>query len=214
MIVPHLCTSSHQAAPRLPCHALCLCNSHLYDTHTRSSSSAADNEARKRIHENLDKRLHEAIGRYLWYEQQLRDLGRVAVSFKKGIGNIYAFLHGINKSSNEDLAGLTELNMIEFLGQVEQEVFKLLKRFLKQHASPARAAVSTAGSWISAGRPGSSIASHRMSHDSLVRRVPVPTTTTTTLRDRPSVFACWLTMRPSLCPPPPWQFCRLSTRLQ
>lgn len=54
----------------------------------------------------------------------------------QGIGNLYAFLHGINKSSNEDIPGLTELNMIKYLGSIESEVFKLLKRYLKQHAFP------------------------------------------------------------------------------
>jgi len=102
-----------------------------------SETCVSDNRPRKQIAEQLDTKLHATVAKYLWYEERLTSLTDVAQMFRRTIGNLYAFLHGINKSSNEDIPGLTELNMIKYLGSIESEVFKLLKRYLKQHAFPA-----------------------------------------------------------------------------
>jgi len=97
----------------------------------------ASDQQRKKLLTDLEERLRHSEARGKWYDEKYATAAKTVNSLKAGIEQMFQTIGCANTATAELLgnAGVTESNMMQYLGIIEQRVNQLLAAYSSQHKS-------------------------------------------------------------------------------
>jgi len=112
-----------------------------------SATTVLNDHARKKIVDQLENKLTKTEGKAKVYEEKYASANKTVGSLKQGIATLFEKL-GCQSAASATLlgnAGVTESNMMQYLGLIEQRVNQLLQVYAQQRGLHLHASGATLG---------------------------------------------------------------------